>query len=328
MLSLAFTLILSLGALLVSADLVIRGSIALALKLRVPPLAIGLTVVAFGTSAPELVVSVQAALNNKTDIALGNVVGSNIANVLLVLGLPAMFYPITADQPTIRRNTLFMIGVTALFVWWCHQGALVFWQGAVFVFLALAFVAYAGFSVANGKVGDPLIDEFAELDGMGGMPKSRSMIFISLLIGLIGLPLASNFLIDGAQEVARVVGVPDSIVALSLIAFGTSLPELATAIAAAIHRHSAVALGNIIGSNFFNISAVMGVSAMIADIPVPTIFLSVDLWIMTAASLAIVPFAFTKGKVGRFWGLLFFMCYLFFIIANFTLTRAPLSVIR
>lgn len=323
MLSLTLTLILSLGVLLVSADLVIRGSIALALKMRVPPLAIGLTVVAFGTSAPELVVSAQAVINNLPGIALGNVVGSNIANVLLVLGLPAMFYPITADQPTIRRNTLFMIGITALFVWWCNQGTLVFWQGVVFVALGLAFVAYAGLSVSNGRKGDPLIDEFAEIDGMGGMPKSRGMIAVSLIIGLAGLPAASYFLIESAQEVARLVGVPDSVIALSLIAFGTSLPELATAIAAAVHRHSAVALGNIIGSNFFNISAVMGISAMIADIPVPTIFLSVDLWIMTAASLAIVPFAFTRSQVGRIWGFLFFASYVFFILANFTLTRAP-----
>ncbi len=294
---------------------------ALALRLRVSPLIIGLTIVAFGTSAPELVVSAQAAYNGFPGIAIGNVVGSNIANVLLVLGLPTIFYPIAADQPTIRRNTFFMIAITALFVWLCFRGPLVFWQGVMLLGMALAFVGYAALFTSNGRKAHPLIDEFAGLNSEGGISKTPAMIGLVLSLGLIGLPASSYFLIDSAQEVARLVGVPDAIIALSLIAFGTSLPELATALAAAVHRHPAVVLGNVIGSNFFNIAAVMGVSAMIADIPIPAVFLEVDLWIMSAVSLAVLPFALTRGQVGRLWGVVFFVSYVVFIMANFTITR-------
>lgn len=315
--SLLFVLVASLLFLLLFADLVVRGSVSIAMKFGVPPLLVGLTIVAFGTSAPELVISVQAAIDGLPGIALGNVVGSNVANVFLVLGIPAMFYPIATNQPGIRRNTFLMLASSVLFVVLCFKRQLAFEDGLLMFGLIIAFLVYSGIRAIRGRIKDPTVEDLIDPEGVGGLPKSNLAIGATLIIGLVGLAIASHFLVDSAEQLARIAGVSDSVIGLSLIAFGTSLPELATAVAATMRRQSAVAIGNVIGSNLFNILAVMGVAAMITDIPVTPEFLNFNLWVMLFAAIIVVPYTLAGASIGRISGILFTISYLVFIYANF-----------
>jgi len=311
-------LVASLVGLIVAAEFVVRGSVALALRLHVPPLLIGLTIVAFGTSAPELLVSAQAALNGMPGLSIGNIIGSNVANVFLVLGVPAIIYPIAANQPTVRRNTSFMLGATLLFMYFCWGGVLVFWQGALMFGLIVVFLILAGLRVANGKAKDPNMQELIELSEVGNLPTSKLMIALLLMAGLIGLPLSSHYLIESASTVAALVGVSNAMIGLSIVALGTSLPELATTVAAAMHKQSAMAIGNVIGSNLFNILAVMGVTAMLTDVRIPSDFAPANFWIMLGASLALAGFVFTHKSIGRLFGILFLVAYIGFVFWNYT----------
>ncbi len=315
------TLIVSLVGLLISAELVVRGSVALALRAHVPPLLIGLTIVAFGTSAPELLISAQSALNGLPGLALGNVVGSNVANIFLVLGVPALIYPLATNQPMIRRNTSTMIVVSLIFIGLCATGVLVFWHGALLFTLIVIYLILAGLRVRNKNTNDPTFQELADLEEVGNLPDTAVHIIAVLILGLVGLPLSSHFLIESASAIAAMLGVSDSVIGLSIVALGTSLPELATTLSAALHRQSAMALGNVIGSNLFNLLAVMGVTAMIANIPVEPMFLRVNLWVMLASSLAIVPFIFLHKPITRPWGALFTLAYILFIIQSFNMGR-------
>lgn len=303
--------------LLFAGDLLVRGAVALANELDIPPLLIGLTIVAFGTSAPELLIGIQSALAGLPDIALGNAVGSNIANVLLVLGIPAMIYPICCNQPAIRRNTLFMILVSLFFVYLAFQGVLTFWMGASLFFLVIVFLGYAWYRAVttNGAV-----DQLAELDEIEGVPQENWKVAAFIIIGLIGLPAGAHFTVQAADAIARAWQVPDAVIGLTIVAFGTSLPELATTVMAAIRRHEGLAVGNVIGSNIFNILAVMGVTAMVADIPVPDQFLMFDLWVMVGSSALLLPFVLTRSKIGRVSGAGFTLAYVLYIYALATNT--------
>ncbi len=318
MIILILSLVFSLALLLVSADLVVRGAVALALKLSIPPLLIGLTIVAFGTSAPELVISAEAVLNGLPGIAIGNVVGSNIANIFLVLGLPALILPIATGQPTIRRNTILMIASILLFIWISSDQLVSFWDGAVLFAGILMFLIYAGLHAGKGKRDDVALAELHEMEQSGNLPKTPLMIGVLLLAGLIGLPLGSSLLLASAESLASKAGVPEAVIGLSLIALGTSLPELATALAAALHRHSAVAMGNVIGSNLFNVLGVMGIAGMIADIPIPSDIWAGNLWVMLGSAVILVPFVFTKSSIGRLWGAAFLVAYVAFLYLNFS----------
>ena len=311
-------LLASLVGLIVAAEFVVRGSVALALRLHVPPLLIGLTIVAFGTSAPELLVSAEAALSGMPGLSLGNIIGSNVANVFLVLGVPAIIYPIAANQPTIRRNTSFMLAATVLFIYFCWGGALVFWQGAVMFGLIVVFLFLAGLRVANGHAKDPNLRELVELSEVGNLPDTKVRIAILLIVGLIGLPVSSHYLVESASAIANIFGVSNAMIGLSIVALGTSLPELATTVAAALHKQSAMAIGNVIGSNLFNILGVMGVTAMLTDVPVPGDFTNANFWIMLGASFVLAAFVFTHRSIGRISGVFFLIAYIGFVVWNYT----------
>lgn len=314
--------------LLFCGDLLVRGAVSLALKLGIPSMLIGLTVVAFGTSAPELVVSIRAALTGVSGIAIGNVVGSNIANVLLVLGIPALIYPTLCDQVSVRRNTLFMVSATLIFIFLCLFGQLVFWQGLILFTLVLLFLGYVAthaVSTSNGSGGSgvSIVEEEFELpDESSGLPKNPIMIALFLAAGVLGLPLGAHFIVDGGTEIARAFGVSDSAIGLSLIAFGTSLPELATTVIAALRRQADIAVGNVLGSNLFNILGVMGITAMVAPIDVPPAFIWFDLWVMLIAALLVVPFAMSKGTITRSAGAFFLIGYVAYLYFLFVADRA------
>jgi cation:H+ antiporter len=308
--------------LLLAGDLLVRGALALAGHARIPPMIVGLTVVAFGTSAPELCVSLGAAFKGHPTIAIGNVVGSNIANVLLVLGLPALIHPTLCHQDSLWRDTLVLIAVSVLFTAFCFQGSLGPLQGTVLVvgLLTMLLLSLREARHSGGETGP-----CQELERVLGLPRSPGMIVLFLVLGGVGLPLGADLLVGGAVELAESLGVPSAVIGLSLIALGTSLPELFTTLIAAVHRSSDVALGNVLGSNLFNILAIMGATAMVAPapIPVPESFLRFDLLVMLGASGLLAWFAWRRGSIGRSWGTALLAAYALYLVVLF---RSPHEV--
>lgn len=283
--------------LLFCGDLLVRGAVALAVRLGIPSIIIGLTIVAFGTSAPELVVSIHAVLKGAPGIAIGNVVGSNIANILLVLGLPAIIYPTLCNQPSIRRNTFLMLGTSVLFVILCFSGALHFWQGALLFILLLLFLAYSAYYAS--RCPEAVDDEVEELLDGDALPTNGLKITAYITLGILGLPLGAHLFVLGGTDIARAFGVSEAAIGLSLIAFGTSLPELATTVVAALRKQADVAVGNVIGSNIFNVLGIAGTVAVVKPIAVPADIASFDIWVMVAASVVFMVLAWTGARIGR-----------------------------
>ncbi len=284
--------ILGLAILLVAGDFLVKGAVNLALRLGLPPLIVGLTIVAFGTSAPELLISVDAVLADAPGIALGNVIGSNTANVLLVLGVPALIFGLETRGTGTAKSYVVMLAATALFIALAFTGTFGPWASLVLLG-ALALVLADQFREGwNTRV--------AEQEVEGADPRMRWWkIACFLVVGLVGLPIGANVLIENAKVIAESLGVPDSVIGLTMVAIGTSLPELATTVAAAAKRQADVALGNVLGSNMFNLLAIIGIAALVGDIPVADSFLRVDLWVMLAASLVLAPFVFTSLPMNR-----------------------------
>ncbi len=304
-----------LVVLLFGGEALVRGAIGLAERLRLSKLVIGLTVVALGTSAPELVVCIEAALEGVPDIAIGNVVGSNIANVLLVLGLPALIYPINCsfDGP-VRRNSAMMVLATLLLVAVGWTRELTAWEGAIFVLLLVAFIVYSYHQARlHGDRSPVALTEELET----GTPTSFWLAAIFVGGGLVALAVGSNLLIDGAVEVAEAAGLSQTVIGLTLVAVGTSLPELATTIVAAWHRHGDVAVGNIVGSNMFNILGVMGVTALVAPVPVPQQILHFDAWVMLAVAVVMLLLVMYGRPIGRLVGCVFSVVYGAYVAAQF-----------
>lgn len=305
--------------LLVSGDLLVRGSVSLAVKLGVPAIVIGLTVVAFGTSAPELVVSVRAATTGAPGIAIGNIVGSNIANVLLVLGLPALIRPTDCNQEFIGRNTCYVVGATVIFMLLCYLGPLEMWHGMILFGLIIVFLIESGRRASQGsaKTRAEAEEDVEEVDGVSGLPRTPSMIAVFVFSGLIGLPFGAQLIVENATEIARAFDISQAVIGLTVIALGTSLPELATTMSAAARGHSALAIGNVLGSNLFNMLAIMGLTAILAPVPIPEAILSYDLWIMLAATLALVPFVIRRSMINRLPAMGFvlaYFTYIFFVL--------------
>jgi len=296
--------------LLFAGDLLVRGSVGLACKLGAPPLIIGLTVVAFGTSAPELMISINAALADSPGIAVGNVVGSNIANILLVLGVPALIYAIACNQVGIRRNTFMMIGATLLFIGFAQSGEFSRDNGILMVGLLAAFLIYSGWRAMTHN--DSAESELDDVEGIPSKPVTTAGFIIS---GIIGLPLGAQMLVTGATDIARAFQVSDAVIGLTVVALGTSLPELATTVVAALRKRSDVAIGNVIGSNLFNILAIIGITAIIKPLAVADHFIAFDLWILLGISLLLVPFALFHLSLNRLWGVTFVAGYIIYVTA-------------
>jgi cation:H+ antiporter len=302
--------------LLLGGDLLVRGSVALARRAGISPLVVGLTVVAFGTSAPELCISLGAVFSGHPDISIGNVVGSNIANVLLVLGVPALIYPTVCNQESLGRDTALMLAASLLFVSFCFLGPLGRIQGGV-MFTLLVLVLWRAARTARASDEEEHDEEFERLLGL---PESRALITVFVGLGIVLLPLGAELVLDGAVQLATHFGVPSAVIGLSVVALGTSLPELATTVVAAFQRHSDLALGNVIGSNLFNVLAIMGLAALLAPAPiaVPPGFLRFDLLVMLAATGVLFFFAWRGRSIGRAPGLVLLTAYVLYLGATFS----------
>lgn len=300
-----FGLVLLIGG----AELLVRGAARLALAAGVSPLVVGLTVVAFGTSAPELAVSVRSALSTQSgaDIAIGNVVGSNICNVLLILGLAAAIAPLGISARLVRQDVPIMIGVSILTLLLSFDGGIGRWDGLL---LFAGVVCFTVFTLYQGRQQNVPVDlgEIAVPDtGVNRMLFDCGQI----VVGLTMLVLGSSWLIDGAVAIAHGLGVSDLVIGLTLVAVGTSLPELATSVLASLRGERDIAVGNAVGSNIFNILAVLGLTAIVAPegVRVASSVLYFDLPVMIAVAVACLPIFFTGYSISRLEGLIFVGCY-------------------
>jgi len=307
---------LGLVILLLAGDLLVKGAVNLALRLGIPALIVSLTVVAFGTSAPELLISIRAILDGLPGLAMGNVVGSNTANVLLVLGIPAIISGLDTRKCDTKRSYMMMIGGSLVFIGLAFMGPFTWWHGLILLsLLALVLLDQARAAHAHRRAANDAPPEDEPEGADPDMPSWK--IGLYLVLGLIGLPLGASLLVDSATAIASAYGVSDTVIGLTLVAVGTSLPELATTVVAAWRNHAEVAIGNVIGSNLFNLLGIIGVTALIGPIPVDATILRYDLWVMIAASLLLIPFIFLSLRMGRMVGFGFVGLYIVYIVSLF-----------
>ena len=312
------TFLAGLALLIFGADLLVRGASRLSLSLGIAPLVVGLTVVAFGTSAPELAVSVKGALDGQTDIAMGNVVGSNIFNVLFILGVSALLAPLVVDRQLIRQEVPIMVGLSALVLWMAMDRSISFADGAVLLgaLLAYIFLLYRqGKNAAPAEVSDPLLSNAPGL--LSRLPVQLALI----VVGLAMLVLGSRWLVDAATIFATLLGVSPLVIGLTIVAAGTSLPEVATSVIAALRGEREIAVGNVLGSGIFNLGAVLGISAMVSGsgLQVPSSLLAFDLPVMLAVAIACLPVLFTGHLIARWEGAVFlgyYVAYTTYLVLN------------
>ena len=309
--------------LIVGADLLVRGASRLARAAGVSPLVVGLTVVAFGTSAPEMAVSVKAAVTGQADIAYGNVVGSNIFNVLFILGLSALVAPLLVDRQLMRRDVPIMIGTSLILLALAFDGRIGRLDGAL---LFAGIVAYTVYSVVKSRKEAAARREASPEEKPG--PTGSPLVNVLLILGgLAMLVLGARWLVGGAVEFARTLGVSELVIGLTIVAAGTSLPEVATSVLAAFRGQREIAVGNVVGSNVFNILAVLGLSGLVAPsgIPVAPQALAFDTPVMIAVAVACLPIFFTGHVIARWEGglfLFFYAAYTAFLLMKATSSAA------
>ncbi|GGE17407.1 sodium:calcium antiporter [Primorskyibacter flagellatus] len=297
--------------LLLAGDALVRGAVNLSLRVGIPALIVSLTIVAFGTSAPELLVGISAVLEGKPGLALGNVVGSNTANVLLVLGLPAIVSRMHTSTLDVRRSYWMMLAASAGFIGLAALGTLT-WVSGLVLLAALALMIWDQLRAARAHMSEAASYEPEPEGADPDMPWWKIAAF--LVVGLCGLPFGADLLVVNASAIARDFGVSDAVIGLTLVAVGTSLPELATTVMAALRGQADVAMGNVIGSNLFNLLGIMGLTTLVGPVPVAPEFLRFDLWVMLAAALILVPFVLMRRNIGRVWGLILTGLYLIYVI--------------
>ncbi|MEX1251553.1 MAG: calcium/sodium antiporter [Hyphomonas sp.] len=294
-------LLLGLVLLVAGGELLVRGAVQLAQKFRISPLLIGLTLVGFGTSAPELVTSLQAAFSGSPGIAVGNVVGSNLANILLILGITALIFPVVVARETFKRDGVVLAVATLMCLGAVLYGQLTPLLGTVFV---ASLAGYIYFAFRQERQTNAAADAAAGIVNDAPKPSVR-LIGLDLILVIAGLALTilgARFLVSSAIEIARDFNVSETVIGLTIVAVGTSLPELVTSVMAALRKHSDIAFGNIVGSNIYNIFGILGVTAIIKPIDVPPQIASFDIWVMIGATLLLFLTATSRWRIGRIEG--------------------------
>jgi cation:H+ antiporter len=301
-------LVAGFGLLLFGGEALVRGSVAVARRFNLSPLLIGLTLVGFGTSTPELVTSIQAAMIGSPGIAVGNVVGSNICNILFILGIAAIIQPLRADPAAFARDGTVLAlsaAICGAFVAVGHLGRL---AGTVLVSCLAAYVIFT--FLRERRMPDASATLHAE-EASAADPGPRSLLLALIFtFGGIGMTvLGADLLVDAAVFLARAYGVSETVIGLTIVAVGTSLPELVTSLVAAVRRQPDVAFGNVVGSNIFNALGILGVTALVQPIPIPTEILRLDLWVMLAATALLIVFTVTGWRLNRIEGGVFLGFY-------------------
>ncbi|MGI9628271.1 MAG: calcium/sodium antiporter [Longimicrobiales bacterium] len=287
--------------LLMGADLLVRGSVALARRTRVSPTLVAFTLVAFGTSLPELVIGVEATLAGYPGLVLGNVVGSNIANVMLVGGATALILPLPTDGETLRRDSLITVLVSGVFLWMCWSGGINRVEGWL---LLAGLMVVLTVSAKEASEDHREVLATTPLDWVLGLPSRTKMIVVFLAAGLTGLPLGAQMVVESAVQIADQLGISTAIVGLTVVAISTSLPELATTAVAAWQRRNEVVMGTILGSNLFNLMGITGAAVLVSrgPVPVPEEFLRMDIPIMLGAAVVLAGFAWARRPLRKWHG--------------------------
>ena len=296
-------------------EFLVRGAVAISERLGISPLLVGMTVVAFCTSAPELVVSLQSALAGNPDIAVGNVVGSNVCNIALILGVSALIKPVAVDRKDVRPDTVMMLISALVLVALGFTGTVVRWQGALMVAALVIYIVvqYRREMAAGTATTDWHAEEAKEYVTKLGVPAAVGAI----LGGLAALVVGSDLLIKGATGIAATFGVPDAVVGLTVVALGTSLPELATSAIAAIRGHSDVAVGNVVGSNTFNILSILGTTALVTPVAIAPHMARFDIPLMFAVVVFAAAVLLWKGRFGRVLGAMMLSGYIVYVVLLF-----------
>ncbi|MBL4624750.1 MAG: calcium/sodium antiporter [Flavobacteriales bacterium] len=302
-----FYLILGLVVLVVGGGVLVRGAVAIAYRYELSPLVVGMTIVSFGTSAPELLVSVQAALEGHPQISIGNIVGSNISNLALVLGITTIIFPMPVKENTIKIDWPMMMGATILFyLVVAFDGVLNWYEGLSFVIILVAFLFWL---IRKSRKESKLEEKVETNEEAESMVKSISLV----VAGCVGLALGAKWLLDGAVTIAENFGVSEHIIGVTIVAFGTSVPELTTSCIAAFRKQTDISLGNLIGSNLFNILAILGITGMIKEIPISAEVLSYDIFWVLGISFFILPLVVFDKKISRLGGSILFAAYVAYV---------------
>lgn len=317
-----FWLAVGLVLLSVGGEALVRGALAAAKRMGVSPLLAGLVIVGFGTSAPELVVSLQAVINDQPAIAVGNVVGSNIANILLILGLSAVIMPLVTHAQSLRRDGLTMLFATLVFMGLASMNGLGRVDGVVMLLLLAGYLIWA-YRTEKEDVSSPEAQlHVAESEEYEHLPMSVPLTLLAIIGGLAMLIYGANRFLLGAVGLGEMLGIPEAIIGLTLVAVGTSLPELAVSIIAAIRKHADVAVGNVLGSNIFNILCILGISSVIHPLPLEGRLFNIDQFVMLAAAVMLLVFLFFGLRLSRVKGALLLLGYVAYIGAMFGMQTA------
>ncbi len=298
--------------LLFSGDMLVRAAVDISLKMAVSPMIVGLTVIAFGTSAPELLVGIQATWNGFEGLALGNIIGSNITNVLLILGAPALIMAVKSSDTALTWNYYYMLLATLLFIAFLFFGEINFWGGLFLIFLLVLFVLQAILSSSSSE------ENYSNPELTSDTKKLDSWVLgVFLFVGFVGLPVGASILITSATSISITIGVSEEVIGLTVVAIGTSLPELATSIAAAFRRQVNLLLGNVIGSNMFNILGIAGAAALISPLQLTDSIEGISLTVLFLASICLAPIIIFKKSINRFTGVLFILFYIIYLVRLF-----------
>jgi cation:H+ antiporter len=309
-----FLVVIGLTILIAGGEFLVKGAVGIAAKARLSTLVIGMTVVSFGTSAPELLVSLKAAFLEKPEITIGNVIGSNIANLALVLGLTAVIFPIPVSRNSIQFDWPMMMLSGVLFFLFALDGVIVWWEGLIMLSLLIAFLTYL---ITSSRKSNKQLKE-AEISPNEIIKKINiGKQFLWLIIGCVGLYFGAVWLIDGASSLGAKLGLSDHVIAITIVAFGTSVPELATSIIAAYKQEMDISVGNLIGSNIFNIMAVLGITALIYPIAINEAVVYWDMLWMLAIFIVVFPMMLIGAKIGRISGAILLTAYCTYIFMLF-----------
>jgi len=306
-----FTLITGFVLLIAGGELLVRGGVRLARIIGVPPLIIGITIVGFGTSTPELVAAIEAALAGVPQLAIGNIVGSNIANLLLILGIAALLSPISVTPETVWRDGALLVGTAVLLLVAGFMGGLTRPVGIAFI---VALAAYMYFLLRHGRVPEEMLPDSVE---SRRAPWELATSGVLTLIGIALVITGGKLLVDGAIQLARLLDVSEQVIGLTVVAVGTSLPELATTLMAALRKSPDIALGNVLGSNVYNVLGIGGITATVRPLPISEQMLRFDLPFMVALSILLVVLALRYERLGRTMGMLFLAGYVVYVASLF-----------
>ena len=309
-----FFLLIGILALLIGGESLVRGSVGIALRLKISSLVIGMTVVSFGTSAPELLVSLSSVLNGMDDVAVGAVIGSNISNLGLVLGITVLIFPIVVSKDTIRIDWPLMMISSILFYLLCFDNLISSYEGVFFVCILLSFSIWL--VMKSRKQGKKLYEEGVE-QFVAKNTFSKDVIF--LIVGIVGLYFGAEWLIKGVVIVGEEFDISQKFISVTVVAFGTSVPELVTSAVAAYRKHTDISIGNLIGSNVFNILAILGITAIFKPIEISESILEFDVYFLLGISLLVFPLMYFGRKINRIKGvalLLFYSIYIYITVLN------------